>query len=119
MTTITPEHRQQTGNWRALVRLLAVMLFVTLASAGLYVRHNDDRQRQAEELVNCRSKVASALSSAQVDNDIAFNELVVALTDPTRRPFTVEIAKITDTGIALSAARDARVAFESHPTRHC
>lgn len=116
---ITPEHRQQVSNWRSLVRLLAVSLVVSLLMLFGYVWRTETSRHQAEKLQSCRSQVAADLSAAQADNDLAFNQLVVALTDPLRRPYKVEIQRITDTGRALEIARDARVEFEKHPSGRC
>lgn len=119
MTTITPDHRHQAANWRWLVVVLAIALFGTFIKDGAsqYVEHNDRRHTDAVQ--GCRSKYAAAVSSAQVDNDIAFDNLVIALTDPAKRPYADEIARIGDTGKALTAARDARSAFEEHPSGSC
>lgn len=119
MTTITPEHRQQVSNWRSLVRLLAASLVISLLMLFAYVWWTETTRHHSESLAACRSKVAADLSAAQADNDLAFNQLVVALTDPSKRPYDIEIRRITDTGLALQVARDARIAFEAHPSANC
>lgn len=119
MTTITPDHRHQAANWRWLVVVLAIALFGTFAKDGVsqYLEHND--RQHVEAVTNCRSRYAAAVSSAQVDNDIAFDNLVIAITDPAARPYDAQIKRIGDTGRALTAARDARNAFEEHPSGSC
>lgn len=106
-------------DWRWIASTAAVVAAVGLVLFGVSQWRTEQSRTRTNAEQECRSKVAAAMSSAQVNNDVAFNELVVALTDPTRRPFTPEIKKITDTGTALVIARDARVAFEEHPTGRC
>lgn len=111
-------HRQRLGAWYArwaqhLTNLvLATALVVVTISFARYASRQD-------AVVACRAKVAAAVQAAQVDNDVALNDLVAALPDPARRPYSTELSHLTATGRALQAASEQRTAFEAHPTSSC
>lgn len=118
-TTITTDHQHQAANWRWMVVVLAVVLIATFCLFGFYVMNTEEARSESRAIANCRGKTEATLSSAQVSNLIAFNDLVVGLGDPSRESLDTELERIKETAQELRAASDARVAFEAHPTGKC
>lgn len=121
---LTDEHRLQVAGWRRMVIVLAVALFAQSAAFGVSLWTGAQSRQEEQAVTNCRGKSAAALSDAQVSNDIALDNLVLALAArtapaPGKTPYQDEIEGIGVTVKALGQARDARVAFEEHPTGHC
>lgn len=124
---LTEDHRKQVANWRLLVVVLAVAFFAQSIAFGVSVWTSAQSRQEDQAITTCRAKNAAALSKAQVDNDLAFDGLLLALSDrerlaaatPGTNPLQLEITAISSTAQALADARDARVAFEEHPTSSC
>lgn len=121
MNVVTPEVRDQVAGWRRLFVVFAVALFVLLAIvAGFFLAARREASKR-DSITGCRSKVAAALSAAQVDNDLAFDDLVIGLAEQSVTGGSLDryLERIRETKADLQAARDARVAFEEHPTGSC
>lgn len=97
----------------------AVGLFAFIVVVVVYFSLTHAEADRRDAVTGCRSRVAANLSAAQVDNDLAFDDLVIGLADRSTVDLDVQLRQIRETKEALRVARDARVAFEEHPTGKC
>lgn len=122
------------ADWRW-VGAMAVLMLVGSVGFALVVLVQDRDQaiedrnelqsivEAGDAVTRCRSKVAAGVTDAQVDNDLAENQLVVELARSDgadrRAVIAAAITNLDHTGDTLDEARDARNAFEASPTGDC
>lgn len=106
-------------DWRWVAAVAAVIAAVglLLLAYGQYIGQRDDVEARA--VTECRSQLSGAVTDKQTDYLLTIGALVGAI--PGRDPALIEsqLAALGDAGVALSDARDARVAFDEHPSGDC
>jgi hypothetical protein len=105
--------------WAGLsVTLLILSVFAATLIFGVLIRggqNNDARDRQKnEEIETCARRYATRVTNAQVDNDVALNNLVVYLGNSTRDEIVAAalISDLESSTAFLERARDARLEYE-------
>lgn len=116
-------------DWRWLAGLSVVLFFASLFAFivvfGFIIRsgQEDDalEREKNEEVETCARRYATRVTNAQVDNDVALNNLVVYLGQTSRDEVVAAtlISNLESSTAELERARDNRLQYEQDLTLPC
>lgn len=116
-------------DWRWLAGLSVLLFFASLFAFilvfGFLIREgqnksNEERKR-TDDIETCARRYATRVTNAQVDNNVALNNLVVYLGQPEEDNLKVAqlIADLETSTRSLESVRDARLNYERELTLPC